>query len=158
MLQDYFEVTVRIEQAHGQWLTLDAEDRSHLACDDDSESLHAVLGGDLIVGERCWDVQSKFRVRLGPLRYEAFRRFMPGASGLRALGKMTRAYVGPELDFDVQPTLQPDEPPWCRLSAEEPEPQCLGWDAWIRNESFVEEVGDAVFEVEEETMEVAEAA
>lgn len=158
MLQDYFEVPVSVEQAQGQWLALDQKDQSTLSCCEDDESLHATLGGDLIVGERVWDIQNKFRVRLGPLGYEDFRRFMPNGTGLRSLSHMSRAFVGSELDFDVQPTLQPEEVPDCKLSAEELETRCLGWDIWVHNESFSAEVEDAVFDVEESEMGVLDAA
>ena len=69
------------------------------------------LGVNLVVGERIWDVQSKFRLRIGPLTWQQFRSLMPNGPALRPLCQMTRLYVGPTLDFDVQPVLKPEEVP-----------------------------------------------
>jgi type VI secretion system protein ImpH len=90
-------------------------------------------------------VQGKFRLRLGPLTYEEFRRFMPDGDGLRQLTQLTRSFVGPELDFDVQPVLLPHEVPWCRLSADGPVRPYLGWNTWVRSQDFEREVDDPVF-------------
>jgi type VI secretion system protein ImpH len=149
MLEDYFAVPVRVEQAQGQWLELDEADRTLLPGGDDEPGLHCAVGVDLIVGERVWDVQSKFRVRLGPMSRAAFHRFLPGGDALRAVCQLARTYAGPDLDFDVQPTLRADEVPACRLSAEEPEVQCLGWDAWLINDLPGTDAGDAVFEADD---------
>jgi type VI secretion system protein ImpH len=77
------------------------------------------------------------------LTYTQFRGLMPDGAGLRALGQMTRAYVGPELDFDVQVVLRRAEVPECRLEAPR-----LGWNTWVHGEAFTQDVEDAVFQVE----------
>jgi type VI secretion system protein ImpH len=145
MLADYFDLPVRVEQAWGQWLILDDEDRSRLPGAAGAAGLHCELGVSLILGERVWDVQSNFRVRIGPLTCAQFRRFLPTGDGLKALCQMTRAYVGPDLDFDVQPILRAAEVPPCRLGGAEPTPLCLGWDAWLCKDTFESDVADAVF-------------
>jgi type VI secretion system protein ImpH len=149
MLEDYFAAPVRVEQARGQWLTLDEGDRTLLPGGDDEPGLHCSLGVDLIVGERAWDVQGKFRVQVGPMGYAAFQRFLPAGDALRAVCQLARAYIGPELDFDVQPVLRAKEVPPCRLSAEEPQSQCLGWDSWVGNDVPATDAADAVFEAED---------
>ncbi len=98
-----------------------------------------------MIGERVWDVQSKFRVRLGPLRYRQFVEFMPPGSALRPLCQLTRSYVGPEFDFDVQPVLLAAEVPWCRLSGDGADGPLLGWNTWVRARPFEHDVCDAVF-------------
>ena len=42
-----------------------------------THGLNNEIGVNFILGERVWDVQSRFRVRLGPLKYDEFYRFMP---------------------------------------------------------------------------------
>ncbi len=150
MLADYFEVPLRVEQAQGQWLVLGEEDRSFLPRPDRSQGCNCELGQSLIAGERVWDVQHKFRLRVGPLSYEQFCRYLPGGAGLRALGQLTRAYVGPDLDFDVLLLLHGAEAPWCRLGSDDAGGARLGWNTWVRNEAFVKDVSDAVFFVDEE--------
>jgi type VI secretion system protein ImpH len=146
LLEDYFESPVGVQQAQGRWLVLEPGDRSLLPSASCPAGQHAQLGLDTIVGERVWDVQTKFRVRMGPLSYRQFRRFMPSGEGLRALGQMTRTYVGPELEFDVQLVLAAPEVPACLLSegstADQPR---LGWNTWVKGAPLTEDASDAVF-------------
>jgi type VI secretion system protein ImpH len=103
------------------------------------------LGEDVIVGEQVWDVQSKFRFRLGPLNYRQFMRFMPTGDKLRQLGDLARLYVGMEFDFDVQLVLLGAEVPECVLSCDDGEGFALGWNTWVRSEEFDHDADDAVF-------------
>ena len=56
-------------------------DRSRLPDEDFPDGRNAALGLTALAGERVWDVQSKFRVAVGPLTYAEFRRFMPDGDG-----------------------------------------------------------------------------
>ena len=109
MVQDYFDVPTRIEQFRGQWLYLSRENQSKLSVDVDADHLNNRLGMDVIVGDRVWSVENKFRVRLGPLTYPQFRRFTPFGDRLHGLGQFVRTYVGPEFDFEFQPILRAAE-------------------------------------------------
>jgi len=107
------------------------------------------LGVNLVIGERVWDVQSKFRVRIGPLTWRQFRSLMPNGPALRPLFQMTRLYAGPTLDFDVQPILRPEEVPVCRLTGELDEGPYLGWNTWMPRTTIpLTSVDDAVFQLE----------
>ncbi len=149
MLEDYFEVPVHVEQLHGQWLLLGPGDRSVMPGGADCpEGRNCQLGLNVIAGERIWDVQSKFRLRLGPLSYRQFRSLMPNGDALRPVAQMARTYVGLEFDFDVQLVLTAPEVPWCRLQPGDDGPH-LGWNTWIRSGEFAQNVTDAVFRPEE---------
>jgi type VI secretion system protein ImpH len=104
---------------------------------------------DLVVGSRVWDVQSKFRLRIGPLSWREFQALMPNATALRPLCQFTRTYVGPELDFDIQPVLKRDEVPPTQLSPDTEDGPFLGWNTWMPSESRDRDVDDAVFVLEE---------
>jgi type VI secretion system protein ImpH len=149
VLSHYFDLPVQIEQFQGRWLYLSPEDQSCLPEAAQSKEVNNEVGVNVIVGERVWDVQSKFRVRLGPLSYREFCAFMPTGNALRPLCELTRSYVGPEFDFDVQPILKAPEVPWCRLILEGPEQPRLGWNTWIRCHPFDADVMDAVFFLDE---------
>jgi type VI secretion system protein ImpH len=144
LLADYFEQSVRILQFHGQWLYLSREDQSALPNDERPEGLNCQLGRNVIVGERVWDIEGKFRVRLGPLGIEDFHRFTPDGDALKPLCDVIRTYAGSQFDFDVQPVLKAAEVPWCRLGGGE-SPSQLGWNTWIRCKEFDDDVDDAVF-------------
>lgn len=152
MLRDYFGFDVQVKQFQGQWLYLERANQSSL----DPDGGNCRLGIDLVAGERVWDVQCKFRVRLGPLDYATFEEFLPDRSprpGRKAfflLVHLVRLYVGPELDFDVQPVLRARDVPECRLTANGASGPRLGWNTWIRSQPMTHDAADAVFEGQEE--------
>jgi len=80
--------------------------------------------------ERVWSLENNFRLRLGPLSYEQFCRYLPGRDGLRPLCQLVRAYVGSEFDFTVQPVLRAAEVPPCRAGGQGPVRSQLGWNTW----------------------------
>jgi type VI secretion system protein ImpH len=149
ILGDYFALPVQVMQLQGQWLQLAPSDRTAMPSAVHPKGLNNRLGVDTVAGERIWDVQSKFRIRIGPLTYSQFRRFMPGGDSLRPLCQLLRTYVGPEWDFDVQLVLQAEEVPWCQLASHAADPPCLGWNSWARAREFTHVVDDPVFCLDE---------
>jgi type VI secretion system protein ImpH len=148
ILAEYFGLPVEVEQFQGQWLYISPDDQSQMPSLT-SEGVNCQLGLNVIVGARVWDVQSKLRIKLGPLSYEQFRRFMPTGDALRPICELARSYVGPEFDFDVLPVLRAADVPRCRLAPQESQGARLGWNSWVRSQPFDHDVTDAVFEYEE---------
>lgn len=145
LLGDYLDATVEVQQLQGQWLELDPDDLAVLPGPGDPAGRNNQLGISVVVGERVWDIQSKFRLRIVTPRWSQFRSLMPDGDRLRRVCQVTRLYVGPDLDFDVQPVLSPEAVPWCQLSAESDPGPRLGWNTWIRTEPHTRPVDDAVF-------------
>jgi type VI secretion system protein ImpH len=145
MLGDYFELPIGVRQFHGQWLYLSEENQSSLPCSRWPEGLNSQLGHTAIVGRRVWDVEGKFRVRVGPLGYAGFRRLMPSGDVLQPLSQMIRSYAGPQFAFDVQVVLKAAEVPCCRLGGDGSDPSRLGWNTWILSGKSDHDVSDAVF-------------
>ncbi len=145
ILEDYFELDVQVHQFQGQWLYLSMRDQSTTPRDDDLDGQNNLLGINVVVGEKVWSVENKFRIRVGPLGYDKFRRFMPTGDMLIPLCQTVRAYCGPEYDFDVQPVLEAEDTPWCKLG-DEGNPSCLGWNTWLRADHQANDVDDAVFQ------------
>ncbi len=148
LLADYFELPINVRELQGQWLNLPPGDRARMPCPEHPQGLNNQLGVSLVVGDRVWEVQSKFRLRIGPLTYSQFRRLMPNGDRLRPLCQMTRSFVGPDLDFDIQPVLLGSEVPWCRLGSGA-DGAYLGWNTWVRSQEFAQEVDDTVFCMDE---------
>jgi len=144
MLSDYLNTEVEIEQFSGRWLYLDAENQSRAPSAELPRGQYMQLGVNVVVGDRVWDVKSSFRIRLGPLTYEQFCRFMPTGDALRPICDLTRSYVGVELSFDVQPILMASEVPFCQLGGEG-EGARLGWNTWVQSAPPEEDVTAAVF-------------
>lgn len=145
MLADFFGLSTAVRQFQGQWLRLGPDDLSALPCARMPAGLNTQLGMNVVIGERVWNIESKFRVRLGPLNYREFCRFLPSAAALRSLSHLTRNYVGPQFDFDVQLILKAKEVPWCRLGGDGTDPSRLGWNTWVRSAEFSYDVDDAIF-------------
>lgn len=150
ILADYLGVPVEVECFRGQWLTVTPDSRAALA-----GAAGAPLGSGPVLGERVWDVQSKFRVRIGPVGVKEFAGLLPDPTPLPAgkkfslLVHLIRLYAGPEFDVEVQLVLRADEVPACRLPrATAPGPR-LGWNAWLVGMTPERDAGDAVFTVSE---------
>ena len=144
MLSEFFGRPVVVEQLKGHWLYLDADNKAELPAAG-RPGRNTSLGRDVIVGRRVWDVQSKVRLVVGPLEYEAFRGLLPGGDARGPLLDLARLYLGLEMDADVQVVLAPDAVPWCALDYDERNGPRLGWNTWVRSHNFGGPVGDAVF-------------
>jgi len=128
LLQEYFAAPVEIEEFVGQWLDLPADCRWRLG----ESPATSALGRTTITGARVWDCQSKFRVVMGPLDLESFRRLLPGRPGLGRLVEWVRAYVGHEKDWDVKLILREEEVPRFRLDGR----SGLGWTTWLARDGL----------------------
>ena len=147
IVEDYFGFPVRVRQFRGRWLQLEPANQSTLGANNE-------LGVSLVAGERVWDVQSKMRLRLGPLGRRDFETLLPDRSPAAerktffVLSQLVRFYVGPEFDFDVQLVLRKEDVPSCRLSPEGLGAR-LGWNTWLLSGPSAADAEDAVFEGDE---------
>ena len=141
MLADYFDLPIRVLQFQGQWLRL-GDDQTAMPGRAHPKGLNNELGINLVIGERVWNIQSKFRIQLGPLTYAQFKGFLPSGDALRPLCQLARTFVGPEFDFDVQLLLRAEEVPMSQLGQSETR---LGWNSWSRIRGFTRVAEDAIF-------------
>jgi type VI secretion system protein ImpH len=144
MLAEWFGLPVNLEQFRGQWLRLDPAEQTAMPDAIRPRGLNAQLGATTIAGERVWSVESKFRLRLGPLSYDTFQRFLPGSRLLTQLGQIARTYAGPELDFDAQLVLRREEVPFCQLAPSGTGAR-LGWNTWACSRTRSLDADEAVF-------------
>lgn len=145
LLADYFRVPVAVEQFRGGWLAVPADRQSKLG-------ELGTLGVDAVAGERVWDVTARFRVRFGPLDYPTFVDLLPDPTPVPErktfflAAQLTRLFVGPELEFDVQLVLDRKAVPEAHLT-EGAGPR-LGWNVWLVSATPAADADDAVFEGE----------
>lgn len=136
LLSDFFDVSARIEPFVGRWLPLAEDQCSRLPGPDVPGGQFNRLGADTVLGTRAWDEQGKFRVRLGPMAYRRFARFLPDSSEpdavFVALCGLVRMYAGIEHEFDVRLVLAAGEVPPLTLGegADGFAPR-LGWNTWL---------------------------
>jgi len=136
ILQDYFGVQVQIRQFLGQWVHLTREYRCRLG----ETPENATIGRTLIVGERFWDCQQKFRIRFGPMTFADYLRMLPGGDSLRRLVAWVRNYVGVTLGWDLQLVLNKAEVPDTCLG----KVGRLGWYLWLKSRPFDSDADDLV--------------
>lgn len=146
MLSSYFELDAEVVQFQGQWLYLPEESQSSMPSKSARGGYNLSLGGTAVAGSRVWDVQSRLRIRLGPLPWVQFTKLLPGNPGLKCVAEMIRMYLDINIDFDVQLILQREDVPLCRLSSGDGYHPRLGWNTWIGSSPDTHSpAGDAVF-------------
>lgn len=120
MLQAFFHAPVSLQQFVGSWLDLEPGDRWQLGS-------MAGLGRTTSIGTRVWSRGAKFRLRIGPLGFEDYKRLLPGSASVTRLTSIVRAHVGDVLDWDVNLVLRGDQVPRAMLGGD----TRLGQTSWI---------------------------
>ena len=145
-LQVYLQLPVKVLQFQGHWLHLNSDSQTAMGASNNR------LGQDTLVGDRVWDVQSKVRIRLGPLTYEQFLEFLPDRTPLSRrkriflLAHLVRFYLGAEMDVEFQLVLQKEEVPATQTGPH----SRLGWNTWSRKKAYPRHADDTVFAVSDQ--------
>jgi type VI secretion system protein ImpH len=114
-------VNAEVVQFVERIIALSEEDHTRIG------TANARLGEDALCGSYVWDCETKFRVELGPMGYDEFRRFLPGGSMLSPIFSLVRYRVGMEYEFDLRIILARDEVPPCALGGD----SRLGMTSWL---------------------------
>jgi len=144
LLEDYFEVPVEIHQFTGTWNRLPPENQSFLR---DAGLFCERLGMGTIVGDEVWDQHGTITVRLGPMKFERYQQFLPGAEAHRDLRSWLRFYANREFDFIVQLVLERDETPGTELGSTGPQSSRLGLVSWVKNRPLHRDPDDATYKL-----------
>jgi len=128
LVSSVFGVPAAIEPFRPARHSIEPDDRNSLG------RRNARLGTDLFVGEEIVLVESRFRVRLGPLDLATYESLLPDRPGHRKLTDLVRFATRGELDFDLQVALAAAEIPALRLGAGDAARGRLGWSSWLASE------------------------
>lgn len=120
MLSAFFAVPVKLEEFVGSWLELEPGDRWQLGA-------RAGLGQETVLGSRVPSRSAKFRIRIGPLSGDAYRRLLPGGPSLARVAAVVRNAVGDVLDWDLNLVLRAADVPAAQLGAD----TRLGQTSWL---------------------------
>jgi type VI secretion system protein ImpH len=123
ILREYFQLPLHIEQFVGHWMRLPTDIQSRIGSAEQGNR----LGVSMVLGRSVWDCQNKFRIVVGPMGYDDYRRFMPGGESLKRLLAWVKNYVGLTLEWDVRLILQKEQTPPLRLGGG----TRLGWSTWL---------------------------
>ncbi len=125
---EYFAGTdVNIDQFIERMLPISPEDQTRLG------AANSQLGADAVCGSFIRECGTKFRVKLGPVSYEEFLRFLPTGDLLHPIFSLVRCMVGIEYEFDITVFLNRDEVPPCVLGEETTTAPRLGWSTWVKS-------------------------
>src|SRR5690606_20979308 len=136
-LQPLCEVGVSAASSAGGGPTLPEEPRLYLG-------VRGHLGVDAVAGERSFQRQHRFRIRLGPLGFADFKRFLPGSGSLGRLEQAVRLAVGDALEWDLQLVLRHDETPGTSLNGR----TRLGLTSWFGWKSRRRDADDLVLSID----------
>lgn len=131
MICEYFGVRAKIVQFCGRWLNLEESSRSRLSSRHNPRGQFCQLGRGLVSGRRVWDIQSKYRIHIGPIDASDLPRYLPGGTLIRPICEAANCYTGSEMEFEVElrvdnTTLNP-----IRLGFEREGGSQLGRNCWL---------------------------
>lgn len=132
MFQDHFGVPMRVKQFMGAWFHLESDQWTHLGArpgvpGGSTGGRNNALGRTAVLGTRFWEQQAGIELLIGPLDFERFKQFLPGAPANRPLLSMVLFYVSPEFNFTARLILKRDAVPPMRLGGD----LRLGWTTWL---------------------------
>ncbi len=128
---EYFSgTTTRVDQFVERDVPLDRGDLTRLG------AANACLGRDAVCGSRVRECQTKFRVNLGPMGYQAYKRFIPTGDLLLPVFSLIRYMVGVEFEFEIRIFLKKQEIPTCVLGEKGPGQTFLGWTTWSASSGY----------------------
>ncbi|AOI60337.1 type VI secretion system baseplate subunit TssG [Burkholderia diffusa] len=122
-LEHYFGVPVAIEENVFHWIEIDSADRGRMG----QPGPAATMGHGAILGRVAPDRQHRFRIVIGPVDLEAYLRFTPQGEDLPQLIEWVRAFVGHELEWELELRIRPDSAPPAVMGGA----QRIGWSGWL---------------------------
>jgi type VI secretion system protein ImpH len=128
LVADWLGRRVEVEEFDGTWLELGPGERSTLPAAGRA-GRYNTLGVDAAIGSRSWDLQSRIRLRIGPLPLEQFDALMPDRPLFHRLAGLIRAYLGGETRFAINPILAAGAVPRPVIGIGAR--SRLGWNAWL---------------------------
>ena len=96
---------VSLDQFRQRSIKLTKEDMTSLGMSS------SALGVDTVVGSEVTDMQTAFRVDIGPMGYDEFLKFLPDGDLAEPVKTMVRFAAGMEYEFDLKIILKKEEVP-----------------------------------------------
>ncbi len=144
VLEDFFGVTIEIEQFIGAWYSLPPPDQCEIG---NEQPFSSQLGLGAVAGDEMWNVQSRARLVIGPMPLKRYVDFLPGGSANAPLRSILLFFSNREISYEAQLLLKRNEVPRIQLGALDGERPMLSWTTWINNAPFARDPGETVLEV-----------
>lgn len=124
VVSHYFgSVPVRVQEYIRHKTVIDPMQRNCLGV------VNCALGVSSMLGEKVYDVNTKFKLRIGALDFAAYREFLPGGRDYAALRELVRFTLIDPFEYDVELLLRADDVP--RTALTEDNPCRLGYSNWL---------------------------
>ena len=94
------------------------------------------------MGERKYEAQLKFRIRMGPMDLVDLQRLVPVGESFKRLKDWVLTYINQELFWDLQCVLKAAQVPTISLGRG----GMLGWTTWLKSKPFSSDPDDPVFD------------
>lgn len=122
-LEHYFGVPVALEENVFHWIEIDPADCGRMG----RPGAAATMGQGAMLGRVAPDRQHRFRIIIGPLDLNAYLRFTPQGEDLPQLVEWVRAFVGYELEWELELRIKPQSAPPAVMGGQ----QRMGWSGWL---------------------------
>jgi type VI secretion system protein ImpH len=140
ILADFFRIPTEIREFEGYWMKIPRENQCRLGASLETGS----LGINAVAGERKYEAQLKFRIRMGPMDLDNLRRMVPTGASFRRLKDWVLNYTNLEFYWDLQCVVKASAVPTISLG----EGAMLGWTTWLKSKPFTSDPDDAIFDPE----------
>jgi type VI secretion system protein ImpH len=138
ILADYFGLPTEVREFAGYWMKIPAENQCRLGESSETGS----LGINAIAGERKYEVQLKFRIRMGPMELADLQRLVPLGDSFKRLQDWVLNYTNQEFYWDLQCVLKAAAVPPISLG----QGAMLGWTTWLKSKPFTRDPDDPIFD------------
>lgn len=140
ILGSYFGIPTEIREFQGYWMKIPKENQCRLGESPETGS----LGVNAVAGERKYEAQLKFRIRMGPMELVDLRRLVPLGPSFRRMKDWVLNYVNQEFYWDLQCIVKASAVPVIALG----QGAMLGWTTWLKSKEFTRDPDDPIFDPE----------
>lgn len=121
LLHRYFAIPVHIQSNMGYWQDVPPAEQTVIG------QCRLSLGEGLLLGDKLYDVTSRFRIVLGAMDLAAYRSFFQQQPNAQRLRQWVEMFVGTEFEWEVQPILAQNAVPPFQLGGDNQ----LGLTTWL---------------------------
>lgn len=125
VLRHHFGVAIEVRPLTGCYCVLERDDWTTIG----PSGKNRALGKGAVLGVRVWDQEAAYDLKVGPLDFEAYGRFLPGGDALGPLCDLAQFYAGEVHEIRVRVVLRADEVRPARLG--KAHGARLGTTAWL---------------------------
>lgn len=139
LLSDYFMLPVKVIENQGRWFNLESHDYTKIS----TKKFNNSLGINTVVGHRVWYIQNQFRIQIGTISYETFKRLLPNRPMLKKLRSMVGEYIGMEFQFVLEVIVNQYDVPVTKMQKNDYVQ--LGWNSWLNRKGNAKTKSTIIF-------------